>query len=99
MAAFSNSLPGAARIGQYLEHISKGAAIGGLGDEKALGTEEDHKRDADADSGDEVAAHKAHVLLNVGNASERDDRSQIDAPVKPIKKPPCGFWTSIFDLK
>lgn len=95
----SDSLLGPARICQDLEHIGEGTAVGRLGDEDALAAEEDQEGDADADRGDEIASHKTHVLLDVGDASQRDDCPQIDAPIKPIKKPSCGFWTSVFNLK
>lgn len=99
MVVFFNSFSGAVRIGQYFEYISKGVVIGGFGDEKVLGIEEDYKRDVDVDSGDEVVVYKVYVLLNVGNVFERDDCFQIDVLVKLIKKFFCGFWISIFDLK
>ena len=89
----------AAGIDQYPEHVGEGAAVGRLGDEEGLAAQEDHETNADADSGDGVAGDKAHVLLDVGNAAQRDDRSQINAPIKPVKKSPRGFWTPIFNLK
>ena len=97
--AFPDSLLGAARIHQDPEHVSEGAAIGRLGDEEGLAAEEDHESHSDADSGDDVAGDKAHILLNVGNAPQRNDRSQVNAPIKPIKKSSRGFWTAIFNLK
>lgn len=99
LTVISDWLLGTARICQYLEHIGEGTAIGRLGDEDALAAEEDQESDADADRWDEVAGHKAHVLLNIGDAAQRNDRSQVNAPIKPIKKPSCGFWTSVFNLK
>lgn len=95
----SSSLLGTAGICQDLEHISEGTAVGGFGDEDALAAEEDEEGDANADGGDGVARHEAHVLLDVGNASQRDDRPQINAPVKPVKEPPRGFWSPIFNLQ
>lgn len=70
LTVFSDSLLGTTRICQYLEHIGEGTAIGRLGDKDALAAEEDQESHANADSWDEVASHKAHVLLNVGNASQ-----------------------------
>ena len=99
VTVLSDPLLGTARIHQYPEHMREGTAIGRLGDEDALATEEDQESHPDADRWDEVAGHEAHVLLNVGNASQRNDCSQINAPIKPIKKSSCGFWTSVFNLK
>lgn len=70
LTLLSDSLLGTARIYQYLEHIGEGTAIGRLGDEDALAAEEDQERDADADRWDEIAGHKTHVLLDVGDASQ-----------------------------
>lgn len=95
----SSPLLGTARVCQYPEHVREGTAVGRLGDENALAAEEDQEGHPDADHGDEVAGHKAHVLLNVGDAAQRNDCSQVNAPVKPIEKSPCGFWTSVFNLK
>jgi len=94
-----DALLGAAGIYQYPEHVGEGTAIGRLGDEEGLAAQEDHESDTDADSGDGVAGNKAHVLLDVGNAPQRDDCSQINAPIKPIKKSSRGFWTPILNLK
>lgn len=93
------ALLGAAGECEDPEHVCEGAAIGGFGDEEALPTQEHHEGDADADRGDAVPDHKAHVLLDVGNAPQRQDSSQINAPIKPIKKPSCGFRTPVFDLE
>lgn len=89
---------GAAGIAEDPEHVGEGAAIGGFGDEEALPTQEDHEGDADADRGDAVADDKADVLLDVGDASQGQDGSQIDAPIKPIEKSSRGFRTPVFDL-
>lgn len=90
---------GAAGIGEDSEHVCEGTAIRRFGDEEALPTQEHHEGDANADRGDAVADHKAHVLLDVCNPSQGQDGSQINAPVKPIKKSSCGFWTPVFDLE
>lgn len=99
LTVLSSALLRAAGICQNLEHIGEGTAVGGLGDEAALAAEEDEEGDANADGGDGVAAHEAHVLLHVGRAPQREDRAQVNAPVKPIKEPSCGFWASVFNLK
>lgn len=69
MTMFSNSLLGTAWVCQDLEHISEGTAIRRLGDENFLAAEEDHERGANADCRDDVAGHKAQILLNVRDAS------------------------------
>lgn len=41
--------------------MEEGTAARGLGDETALAPEEDQEREADADSEDIIAYHKAHI--------------------------------------
>lgn len=97
------ALPGSplrtARERQDPEHVGEGAAVGGLGDEAALAAEEEEEGDADADGGDGVAGHEAHVLLDVGDAAQRDDGAQVNAPVKPVKEPSRGLWTAVLNLQ
>lgn len=90
---------GTAGEAQDLEHIREGAAVGRLGDEDGATQEKDEERHPEAHSGNAVAEHKVHVLLDVGHTSQRQDGSQVDAPVEPVKEPPCGLWSSVFDLR
>lgn len=97
--AVRRSLLGAAPVRQDLEHVGEGAAVGGLGDEDAQAAEEGEEGDADADGGDGVAAHEAHVLLDVGHAAQREEGPQVDAPVEPVEEPARGFRAAVFNLQ
>lgn len=99
MPVLPGSPLGTARVRQDPEHVGEGTAVGGLGDEAALAAEEEEEGKADADGGDGVAGHEAQVLLDVGDAAQRDDGAQVNAPVKPVKEPSRGLRTAVFNLK
>ncbi len=84
---------------QDLEHIREGAAVSRLGDEDGATQEKDEEGHPEARGGNAVAEHKVYVLLDVGHTSQRQDGSQVDAPVEPVKEPSCGLWSSVFDLR
>lgn len=64
---------GTAGEAQDPEHFCEGTAISGLGDEDGAAQEEDHERDPEAHSWNDVADLKADVLLDVGHTSQRQD--------------------------
>lgn len=90
---------GAAGEAQDLGHICEGAAISRLGDEDGSAQEKDQEGDSEAHCWDDVAKPKAVILLDVGHTTQRQDGSQINAPVEPVEKSACGLWSSVFDLR
>lgn len=90
---------GPAGEAQDLSHVCEGAAIGRLGDEDGPAEEKDEERDPEAHCWDDVAQLEAEILLDVGYASQRQDCSQVNAPVEPVEKSACGLWSPVFDLR
>lgn len=96
---FFGFLGRAAGESQDFEHLREGAAVCRLGDEDGAAQEKDHEGDAKAHCWDDVAQLKVDVLLDEGDTSQRQDGSQVDAPVKPVEEPARGLWSSVFDLR
>lgn len=96
---FHMSLSWATRICKNFKHVCEGTTIRRFCDEETLTTYENHEWNPNANRWDTISNNEAHILLNVCNASQRENSSQINAPIKPIKKSSCGFWTPIFDLE
>lgn len=90
---------GTAGEAQDLEHICEGAAISRLGDEDSAAQEKDQEGHPEAHGGNDVAEPKAEVLLDVGHTSQRQDGSQVDAPVEPVEESARGLGSSVFDLR
>lgn len=74
------------------------AAVWWFGNEDGASQEEDDQRDSETDGGDDESHREAHILLDVRNATQRHDGTQINAPVKPVKETPRRFWTTILHL-
>lgn len=84
---------------QDFHQVCEGAAVRRFADEHGESQEEDDQRDPETDGGDGESHREAHVLLDVRDTAQRHDRTQIDAPVKPVKESPRRFWTTILHLR
>lgn len=84
--------------GQDPEHAAEGTAVCRFGYKYRFAQNKYDEGYPQADSRDDVANKEANILLNIGYSTQREDRSQIDAPVEPVKEPPRCLWTSILHL-
>lgn len=74
------------------------AARGGLGDEDRDGKEEDEEGQPHTAHRDAVALQEADVLLDKGHYQQRQHRTHIDAPVKPVEEAAAGMAAKVHHL-
>lgn len=86
-------------VSQDLEHICEGTAISRLGYEDSTTKQKDQEGDPEAHGRNDVAELEAEVLLDVGYPAQRQDGSQVNAPVKPVEESARSLWSSVFDLE
>lgn len=90
--------PGTAGLEGKSQHGGHLAARGGLGDEDGGGEEEDEEGQARAAHGDAVAHQEADVLLDEGHHQQRQHRTHVDAPVKPVEEAAAGVAAEVHHL-